>query len=84
MPHYTDIFCFFFQDPLYFLPTAEVVTDFDIGTLPWVYLRHGAVYTITPAQFIDEEEQDEAAALIDMLTAQAGVSSLAFVSQILT
>ncbi|KAK4299691.1 hypothetical protein Pmani_028049 [Petrolisthes manimaculis] len=64
------------QDALYFLPTAEVVTDFDIGTLPWVYLRHGAVYTITPAQFIDEEEQDEAATLIDMFTAQAGIATL--------
>lgn len=56
------------------LPTAEIVSDFDVGTLPWVYLRHGGVYQMTPAQFSDHDEQDEVTALLDILTAKSGVS----------
>lgn len=56
------------------LPTAEVVADFDIGTLPWVYLRHGGIYDMVPALHTDPEEQEEVVAMLDVLTGQAGVS----------
>lgn len=59
---------------MYILPTAEVVADFDIGTLPWVYLRHGGIYDMVPALHTDPEEQEEVVAMLDVLTGQAGVS----------
>ncbi|XP_042877832.1 mdm2-binding protein-like isoform X2 [Penaeus japonicus] len=64
------------QGPLYILPTAEVVADFDIGTLPWVYLRHGGIYDIMPALHMDPEEQEEVVAMLDVLTGQAGIATL--------
>ncbi|XP_069979678.1 mdm2-binding protein isoform X2 [Penaeus vannamei] len=64
------------QGPLYILPTAEVVADFDIGTLPWVYLRHGGIYDMVPALHTDPEEQEEVVAMLDVLTGQAGIATL--------
>ncbi|XP_045621662.1 mdm2-binding protein isoform X2 [Procambarus clarkii] len=64
------------QEALYILPTAEVVVDFDIGTLPLVYLRHGSVYKITPVNFLDEENHEEVTDLLDALTNQPGVATL--------
>ncbi|XP_037787510.1 mdm2-binding protein-like isoform X1 [Penaeus monodon] len=64
------------QGPLYMLPTAEVVADFDIGTLPWVYLRHGGIYDMVPALHTDPEEQEEVVAMLDVLTGQAGIATL--------
>ncbi|XP_042213357.1 mdm2-binding protein-like isoform X2 [Homarus americanus] len=64
------------QEALYVLPNAEIVADFDVGTIPWVYLRHGGVYRMTPVQFSDEEDQEEILALFNALTAQPGMATL--------
>lgn len=64
------------QEALYILPTAEVVVDFDIGTLPWVYLRYGGVYKIFPVHHSDDEEQEEVTSLLDTFTSQSGIATL--------
>ncbi|XP_066969065.1 mdm2-binding protein [Macrobrachium rosenbergii] len=64
------------QDALYMLPTAEVVADFDVGTLPWIYFRLGSTYELSAAQHIDPEEYEEVVAMINALTAQPGMATL--------
>ncbi|KAK7085981.1 hypothetical protein SK128_023172 [Halocaridina rubra] len=64
------------QDALFMLPTAEVVADFDVGTLPWIFIKNGSVYELTPAEHTDPEDREEVTAMIDVLTAQAGMATL--------
>ncbi|XP_063851210.1 uncharacterized protein LOC135094779 isoform X1 [Scylla paramamosain] len=64
------------QAPLYFLPTAEVMADFDGGTMPWVYLQSGAIYCLNPAPSCDLEDQEEMTAALHLFTAQPGTVTL--------
>ncbi|CAL4081782.1 unnamed protein product [Meganyctiphanes norvegica] len=64
------------QHPLYLLPKVEVVCDFDTGTLPWMYVKQGSVYSLTPAPCSDLEEQQEASELLQLLTQRPGSGTL--------
>lgn len=64
------------QHPIYFLPSAEVVADYDGGSMPWVYLQSGGVYSLGPAPTTDEEDQEEMTAALHLFTAQPGTVTL--------
>lgn len=50
-----------------------MVADFDGGTMPWVYLQSGGVYSLSPAPSSDAEDQEEMTAALRLFTAQSGV-----------